>query len=494
MAGGMPGNRWSWENLRPRLDEAAQVFGRAYSSVPDFRSGNQHPTQHRSDANPLAWLLSQSSLIDATRQVAPRFEFNVRGKKIAVGGYGDQINNEFDELRDREPEVRERTTRIGQYPELEGVPLTPGRTGTIGRQAAQVAGLAAKDVTTQGLQNIWWFLNAYEAASNLGGRMAIHGSIEGIREPLRENRFDAPPGAPMSRNHLRFAAAFPIILGASAATGTLFRQPGYSAVLPSEEDRRQSSDPLAEAAMRAVGRTGSLLPYDEFVKERPDVSRGEYESYKAFLHGDKSMIKFTPEGVNGPEINFVGKSIPLLTGLLPVIGGIAGMREGIRMAGRKVAAKGDFSKLNARGVLDPFAEDEILGTKERLQQARNLLADARRHGTGTDAVGVTMNDGSTKTVGVFGAPGGKFTIAEATQIHNEAARAHAAQLDKVELPLLQGSILGASAGLGITGAGAMLLEQVRRANNLEQNRQEEEEARRAAALIAPAPGQRPNLA
>jgi hypothetical protein len=164
------------------------------------------------------------------------------------------------------------------------------------------------------------------------------------------------------------------------------------------------------------------------------------------------------------------------------------------MAGRKVAAKGDFSRLRAKGELDPREPDPILGTEERLKQARKLLEDAKRHGTGTDAVRVIMNDGSTKTVGVFGAPGGKFTLDQADQIHREAAKAHAVQLDKVELPLLQGSILGASAGLGITGAGAMLLEQIRRANNLQQNLQEEEEARRAAALIAPAPGQRSDLA
>lgn len=457
---------------RGALDEMRRIAGRAFSGVPDFRSAGAG-----ADGSPLSWLLSQSSLIDAYRQSVPR----------ALGGYGRVVNDEFDAIRAQEPETRERTTRIGQYPELDGAPLRQGRKAAAARQVAQVAGLAAKDLTTQGIQNIWWFLNAYEAASNLAGRTALHRSIAGIREPGREDRFDAPPGAPMSRHHLRFAAAFPLILGASAATGTLFRQPGYEAVLPSEEDKRQSADPLAETVMRAVGRTGPLLPYAEFAKERPDVSKGEYEAYKAFLFGDKSMIKFNADGIHGPEVNFVGKSVPLLTGILPVAGGIVGMAAGARMAGRRVAAAGDFSRLRAKGELDPHAPDSILGTEERLKQARKLLEDARRHGTGTDAVMVTMNDGSTKTVGVFGTPGGKFTLDQADQIYREAAQAHAAQLDKTELPLLGGAILGASAGLGITGAGAMLLEQIRRANNLEQNRREAEQARQAQLQAAPGP-------
>ena len=464
-----------------------RIFGRAYSGVPDYRSAGAH-----ADGSPLAWLLSQSSLIDAYRQSAPRF----------LGGYGGKVNAEFDELRAQEPEVRERTTRVGQYPELDGAPLRPGKKAAAARQAAQVAGLAAKDVTTQGIQNIWWFLNAYEAASNLGGRMALHQSLADpkpgklspwtwerpIREPGREDRSDTPPGAPMSRHHLRFAAAFPLILGASAATGTLVRQPGYAAVLPGEEDKRQSADPLGETVMRAVGRSGPLLPYDEFVKERPDVSKGEYEAYKAFLFGDKSMIKFNADGIHGPEVNFVGKSVPLLTGILPVVGGIAGLRIGTRMAGRKVAEAGDFSRLRAKGQLDPYKPDPVLGTEERLNQARRLLEDARRHGTGTDSVTVAMQDGTIKKVGVFGEAGKKFTIPEAEQIHRDAAQEHAIQLDKVELPLLRGALLGASAGLGITGAGAMLLEQIRRANNLEQNRREAAQAQQQTAPASASPG------
>lgn len=435
---------------RRRLEELMQVLGRSFSSTPDWRSAGQK------EATPVDWLLGQSSLIDAARQVLPR----------RVGGYGSAVTDEFEAVRAQDPRVRERTTRVGEYPELAGQPLRPGRAAAAGRQAAQVAGLALKDVTTQGIQNIWWFLNAYEAASSLAGRQAMHGALKGVREPGRSDRFDAPAGSPLSRHHLRFAATFPLILGAASATGTLLRQPGYAAVLPSEEDKRQSADPLSETVMRAVGRTGALLPYDEFVKERPDVSRGEYESYKAFLFGDKSMVKFNPDGIHGAEVNFVGKSVPLLTGVLPIIGGIVGTQVGLRMAGRRVAERGGFSRLYAEGV-----KGDKMGTKKTLEEASGLLADVRRHGTGTDVRGV------------FGEVGAKYEEKDAFAIYDKASKRHSRQLDAVELPLLGGAILGASAGLGITGAGAMLLEQIRRAGNFEENRRQAEQARRSEAQL-----------
>jgi len=96
-----------------------------------------------------------------------------------------------------------------------------------------------------------------------------------------------------------------------------------------------SADPLGEAASRFfLGRSGSLLPYDEFVKERPDVSRGEYEAYKAYLFGNAMPIKATLEGINGPEVNFLGKSIPIATGVLPAVAAALGAGMGARRAGQ----------------------------------------------------------------------------------------------------------------------------------------------------------------
>lgn len=424
---------------RSRSRELFDIFRRSYAADPDYRSAGR-------DLTPLEWLLSRSSTIDLARQYLPE----------QAGGYGKKRLDDFDKLRTSDPTVLGRTVRAGDYPELHNGPTRKGGVDDALNRAAQFAGVAAKDFTTQGLQNIWWFLNAFEAASLLASKQAMHGAMASRLLPWENRIPGAPVGSPFSRNSLRFAAAFPLVIGAASATGTMFRQPGYAAVLPSEGDKRESSDPLAEGFMRAVGRTGALLPYDEFVKERPDVSRDEYESYKSYLFGSKSMIKFNPDGIHGAEVNFIGKSIPLLTGLLPVTGGILGGRIGLRMAGQRVSDRRGFSALKA--------------AQEKVEQRKEVLRSAR-YNSGTTAD--KYDDGRI------------IDVEEAKLLYDDAVGAHAARLNDVELDLLKGSMLGASSGLGITGAAAMLLENVRRARNAEQNRQEAAQASPAAAA-APA--------
>ena len=95
-----------------------------------------------------------------------------------------------------------------------------------------------------------------------------------------------------------------------------------------------------------MGRTGNLLPYDEFSQVRPDVSREEYNKYQAFKYGKDTdlnpfddgqilpgrVAKATTEGIHGPEIQFLGRSLPLTTAGIPfataLAGGVAGVRTG----------------------------------------------------------------------------------------------------------------------------------------------------------------------
>jgi hypothetical protein len=118
---------------------------------------------------------------------------------------------------------------------------------------------------------------------------------------------------------------------------------GYKAAIPSEEDPSKTDNVLGEVALKYfMGRTGNLLPYDEFKKVRPDVSKDEYNRYQAFkydkredwnpLDGDMTIlgggIKTTDEGIHGPELQFLGRSLPVTTGGIPFItsalGGAAG--------------------------------------------------------------------------------------------------------------------------------------------------------------------------
>ena len=97
-----------------------------------------------------------------------------------------------------------------------------------------------------------------------------------------------------------------------------------------------------------MGRTGQLLPYEEFKKVRPDVSRDEYKRYQAFKYdkredynptdGDLTIgagaLKFTDEGIHGPEVQFLGRGLPVTTGIVPytaaLAGGLAGAKYGAR--------------------------------------------------------------------------------------------------------------------------------------------------------------------
>ena len=121
---------------------------------------------------------------------------------------------------------------------------------------------------------------------------------------------------------------------------------GYEAALPSQEDPTKTSNVIGEVAAKYIlGRTGNLLPWDEFKKVRPDVSKGEYMRYKAFKYdkeGDLNplddgkitlptgVLKATTEGIHGPEVQFLGRSLPVATTILPTVTAIAGTAAGVR--------------------------------------------------------------------------------------------------------------------------------------------------------------------
>lgn len=124
---------------------------------------------------------------------------------------------------------------------------------------------------------------------------------------------------------------------------------GYKAALPSEDDPSVTSNVLGEIGLKYImGQTGQMLPYNEFNQVRPDVSPGEYNKYQAFKYdknvdldptdGDITLpggaLKATTEGIHGPEIQFLGRSLPATTGVVPYLsalaGGVAGARYGQR--------------------------------------------------------------------------------------------------------------------------------------------------------------------
>lgn len=419
------------------------VFSQAYRAQPQKAEGGRELT-------PVESMLLRSQGVDLVRQYLPSWG----------GGYSPSRTRAF-EARRSDPDFREQTMRVGDYPgakfSREGV-VADGA-----RRAAQAAGALTADATTQGAQNIWWFINAFQAASSAAAQQAMHGVLGPSKVLRRPGIPGAPAGAPFRHSNYAVAATFPVVLGASAAVGNLFRQPGYAAVLPSEDDRRESDNPLVEAPLRAIGMTGRLLPFDDFSQERPDVSRGEYESYKAYLFGSPMPVKFNADGIHGAEVNLLGRSIPLLTGVLPVAGGVLGGAIGLRMAGKRLAASGQVNKFQSASGMDATIEK----LKQRQSEAVYAVERLDRHGRPGSAKAAQAWDKARSEA--------QERVERTTRTIDRGIGRRQRAASRVEDSLLLGALGGSSAGLSVTAAGAQLLEQVRRAQAMEANRSRETE-------------------
>lgn len=161
-------------------------------------------------------------------------------------------------------------------------------------------------------------------------------------------------------------------------------QEGYKAVFEDKNDASKTSNVIGEVASKYIlGRTGNLLPWDEFKKVRPDVSKGEYMAYKAFkfdndtdlnpMDGDlvapAGILKYTDEGIHGPEVQFLGRSLPLSTGILPTAAAIGGTAVGARRGGVRGGLIGGLGSLAASTVVGNLLESERRRRNEASNQA-----------------------------------------------------------------------------------------------------------------------------
>jgi hypothetical protein len=287
----------------------------------------------------------------------------------------------------------------------------------------QVLGTLASDVVQDRGRSIWWLLNAPQAAANVAqeavlGKVApnlyeapiqkddrgapitteraakIAGLLGPTNKPLAgittsyedigERRNGKPQKTKVYRKR-RYAPgmveALSIPAGLTVNAGVGLLNPfggaeGYKAVIPSDEDPSKTDNAVMEVAAKyLLGRTGGLLPWDEFKKVRPDVSKDEYMRYKAFKFDNKGdanpfddgqvvlptgVIKATTEGIHGPEIQFLGKSLPIATTVMPTAAAILGTAYGARGRyggpGRGLAA-GLGSALGAMGIGNAIEEE-----------------------------------------------------------------------------------------------------------------------------------------
>ena len=268
-------------------------------------------------------------------------------------------------------------------------------------KTGQVLGTVANDITQDSTRALWWLLNAPQATGNVINELALsmaqpnlfkHDSTkvavpvmeiddqgrsvpkkyekseytqankekydkalaEGLisKEGTKRKGVGQKDGMYTKRRYNPGdVAALSIPTGVAINAGIGLLNPlggsgGYSAVIPSDEDPSKTENVIGEVAAKYIlGKTGNLLPYDEFVKARPDVSRGEYNAYKAFKYdkeGDYNIfddgkvtlptgvLKATTDGIHGPEVQFLGRSLPVTTTLIPYLGALAGGVAGVR--------------------------------------------------------------------------------------------------------------------------------------------------------------------
>jgi len=354
---------FDWDELKWIAAQAFRSNPREYQNLVARGVGGGFENSVLEDA------AGSSPLLDYARQHLPgrvgdtalgqRLPWNTPGwvQRIPLGGYSKERMEGFGAAREALPDLRAGTVHKDFTPEFDN-PTVQEPIGDSGRRkAAQALGVTMADaVGVQGLMNLWWLMNAGEAVTSVATLQGLHHAQAGIS--------DVP--APLLKSRaMRMAATAPAWIAMKFANGSFGRLDGYGAAAPGDGDRRESSSPAAEFLSEMVlGRSGELLPYRDFVQERPDVTKGEYEQYKAFLHGSKWPIKLTADGIHGAEVNFLGKSLPVATAIIPAVAMAAGGRYGARKAAMRLTRSG----------VDPVSGEIGVDLLQRRQEALGKLA------------------------------------------------------------------------------------------------------------------------
>lgn len=253
-------------------------------------------------------------------------------------------------------------------------------------KAAYVAGRAAQDVLTDGTRGVWWQANhplgllgliseGVSARAGLAPDLDVESQVlEGRGEVASKAAVDAEFARRMGFRHngeghgppltlARYAIpalATAVMTQASGNTSYLNvlgggRTPGFQAVMPMPDDPKESESPLLELGARYLfGRTGRVLPWEEFTAERPEVSYDDYKAYAAYQFDkgplDLGLVRATTRNLDGePEMAMLGFRVPF-TAATATAGALAGGYLGAQHADRIINdAMAEKLKLDPRG-------------------------------------------------------------------------------------------------------------------------------------------------
>ncbi len=247
----------------------------------------------------------------------------------------------------------------------------------------QIGGVVASDLVQDRGRELWWLINAPQALATLAQDVALKkgapelfqtklvtdakgNAVKSSKQAYLMDIADKQgrPKVGYSRTSDGYAQrledpgrvdALNIPAGIAVNTAIGLMTPfggaeGYKAVFADEDDPSKSTNPIAEVGAKYIlGRTGGLLNWDDFKKVRPDVSKDEYMRYKAFKFDNKTdlnpfdgdivlptgVLKATTEGIHGPEVQFLGRSLPVSTAFIPTAAAIAGTALGARRYGAR---------------------------------------------------------------------------------------------------------------------------------------------------------------
>ena len=265
----------------PDLNRLLALAGAAALGEPGAYAERRRGWLGRSRESPIN-AMAQSSRWLTRRQILPHkfgdigFVQQVTGMlpkgvgdaigNIPTGGLSPQAVADRQQARAGNPEVAETTTEIGRAPtDMQGTAKALPKNDVAGR-TAQVAGMAAGDILTDGMRNIWWFLNAPQAVAQIAVLQAMNSAKNAnLDESVRDAK------APLLKSRtLRMAATAPAVIAVSMGLGNAYRQPGYKAVAPDENDPTKSANLGQELVDRYfLGRSGALLPTTSLSRNAP---------------------------------------------------------------------------------------------------------------------------------------------------------------------------------------------------------------------------------
>lgn len=164
-------------------------------------------------------------------------------------------------------------------------------------KALYLGGRVGADVVGYGTRKGFWNMNPEDALGTLAREAANWAGLNG-REAQLARYVTASTVGLASANYNPFNF------------GEGGRPTGFSAVNPTDDDPRKTDNPIGELLFDRgmLGRTGRLLPWQEFHQERPDVPYEKYAKYQDYIRGPSflGLAKGTMDGIDGPEARIVG--------------------------------------------------------------------------------------------------------------------------------------------------------------------------------------------